>query len=115
MPPRAGTSSDQIYESQNDEQLNDLHGKLRALRGVTTDIYNDAERQNLQLDQTANTFETFTTSFLRTTTNSARTFANSSGVKQYKLTLYIAGAFVGVFLLWKMGIAHWGREPEGPP
>lgn len=32
MPSR--TSSDQVYEQQNDEQLDDLHGKIRALRGV---------------------------------------------------------------------------------
>lgn len=28
------TSSDQVYEQQNDERLDELHGKIRALRGV---------------------------------------------------------------------------------
>lgn len=111
---------------------------------MTTDIYDDAERQNSQLDQTVsslhlsldagafrrvylslqvlipclsqtNTFASFANSFLRTTTNSARTFANSSGVKQYKLTLYIIGGFVLVWLLWKLGAARWTRDGTGAP
>ena len=57
------------YELQNDERLEDLHSKLRTLRGVrfrssskrspthettsqvTTDIYDDVERQNTTLDE----------------------------------------------------------------
>lgn len=60
------------YEAQNDERLDDLHNKLRTLRGVssfdiifrvsgprynhglyqvTTDIYDDVERQNSALDR----------------------------------------------------------------
>lgn len=57
------------YESQNDQRLDELHSKLRTLRGVraqcpsdwlvmltngqvTTDIYEDVERQNFSLDET---------------------------------------------------------------
>jgi hypothetical protein len=60
------------------------------------------------------TFANFTTSFVRTTTNSARTFANTSGLKQYKLTFYIVAGFVGVWVLWKLGASHWGREDVTP-
>ncbi|OJT07684.1 hypothetical protein TRAPUB_1445 [Trametes pubescens] len=38
------------YELQNDQRLDELHSKLRTLRGVTTDIYDDVERQNSALD-----------------------------------------------------------------
>jgi hypothetical protein len=73
----AGTSSarDQVedtYEAQNDQRLDELHSKIRTLRGVslrvqsrlckprsiipfdkvTTDIHDDVERQNLMLDDT---------------------------------------------------------------
>lgn len=58
----------------------------------------------------ANSFGAFGTSFTRTTANSARTFANSSGIKQYKVTIYTVAAIVGVWLLFKLGAAHWGRE-----
>lgn len=112
---------------------------------MTTDIYSDAERQNTQLDDAvrplrqstavslhvkaspltdhaasdplpqANSFTAFGTSFARTTTNSARTFANSSGVKQYKVTLYTVAAIVGLWLIIKIGASHWGRvQPETP-
>lgn len=57
------------YESQNDQRLDDLHSKIRTIRGVrsglsdpnlililfyfkvTTDIHNDVEAQNLLLDE----------------------------------------------------------------
>ena len=59
-------------ETQNDQRLDELHSKIRTLRGVclttrvaafysrqayiqlqvTTDIYEDVERQNLTLDET---------------------------------------------------------------
>jgi hypothetical protein len=60
-----------VYESQNDQRLDELHTKLRTLRGVrndaqsslttisnffppqvTTDIHRDVEAQNLILDET---------------------------------------------------------------
>ena len=63
---------EEVYEGQNDQRLDELHSKIRTLRGVrvhlslwrlaswaywgaeqvTTDIYDDAERQNLVLDDT---------------------------------------------------------------
>lgn len=58
-----------VYESQNDQRLDELHSKIRTLRGVraifisfvcwtkgslkiTTDIHSDVESQNLMLDET---------------------------------------------------------------
>lgn len=50
----ASSSRDRIaedtYESQNDQRLDELHAKIRTIRGVTTDIHNDVEAQNLLLD-----------------------------------------------------------------
>ncbi|KAH9006503.1 hypothetical protein EDB86DRAFT_738912 [Lactarius hatsudake] len=43
-------------KEQNDQRLDELHSKIRTLRGVTTDIHDDVERQNLILDDTTNTF-----------------------------------------------------------
>ncbi|KNZ75975.1 hypothetical protein J132_00724 [Termitomyces sp. J132] len=40
------------YESQNDQRLEQLHSKIRTLRGVTNDIHDDVERQNSMLDET---------------------------------------------------------------
>jgi hypothetical protein len=67
-------SQEDTYEAQNDQRLDELHSKIRTLRGVrhesylnhaieslplataglqvTSDIYDDAERQNLVLDET---------------------------------------------------------------
>lgn len=62
------------YESQNDQRLDELHSKIRTLRGVgrtfkvgfedadhattkiTTDIHDDVEAQNLLLDNTVSHF-----------------------------------------------------------
>jgi len=75
-PPSTMSSSrsrtvEDTYESQNDQRLDELHSKIRTLRGVgrtfkvgfedanhatikiTTDIHDDVEAQNLLLDSTA--------------------------------------------------------------
>lgn len=70
-PTTMSSSRDRVedtYESQNDQRLDELHSKIRTLRGVrsipprqllvsntlqiTTDIHDDVERQNLMLDDT---------------------------------------------------------------
>jgi len=63
-------SASRTYENQNDQQLDELHSKLRTLRSVslllasstalpdapfiqvTIDIHDDTQRQNLDLDNT---------------------------------------------------------------
>lgn len=44
----SGMQNDTL-ERQNDAELNSLHGKIRSLRGVTIDIFNDSEAQNQQV------------------------------------------------------------------
>lgn len=103
------------YESQNDQRLDDLHSKLRSLRGVrslsfpcvpalipeqvTTDIYDDVERQNLLLDDTSNSFS----SFANLLTQSGRHFTRAfGGTKTWRIGLYTIGTLIGLWLLWKI-------------
>ncbi|EAU81229.2 hypothetical protein CC1G_09473 [Coprinopsis cinerea okayama7 len=48
---RQGQRVEDIYEQQNDQRLDELHSKIRTLRGITNDIHDDVESQNLILDQ----------------------------------------------------------------
>lgn len=110
------------YESQNDQRLDELHSKLRSLRGVcpfslgfpctsalipvkvTTDIYDDVERQNLLLDDTSNSFSSFANSLAQSGRHFTRTFG---GTKTWRIGLYTIGALVGLWLLWKIFRMFW--------
>ncbi|KAG8767270.1 hypothetical protein FS842_002208 [Serendipita sp. 407] len=92
------------YESQNDQRLDDLHSKLRTLRGVTTDIHDDVERQNLMLNDTSNSFTTFAGSLSQSTRNFARAFG---GTKTWRIMLYVCGAFICFWLFWKIVGMFW--------
>ncbi|KAK9898138.1 hypothetical protein P389DRAFT_201061 [Cystobasidium minutum MCA 4210] len=84
-------------EQQNDAQLDELHGKLRALHAVTIDIHNDSRSQNSLLDTTSNSFDSFTTSL----TNSAGRLGRSIQDRrsQPKTIAYGVLAVVVVFFL----------------
>ncbi|ORX38847.1 hypothetical protein BD324DRAFT_617538 [Kockovaella imperatae] len=100
------STSDQTLENQNDEELNSLHGKIKALRSVTIDILDDSNRQNDQLDRTGNTFTQFTNSLFSTSRHHSRSMAASSTVRQYRTIAYIVGAVVLLWLvlkLWSFG------------
>ena len=122
MPSPSQQQSDAYtYESQNDQRLDELHSKLRSLRGVrpfqpfccasalisvqvTTDIYDDVERQNLLLDDTSNSFSSFANSL----TQSGRQFTRAfGGTKTWRIGLYTVGALVGLWLLWKIFRMFW--------
>ncbi|KAI5119582.1 hypothetical protein M0805_006467 [Coniferiporia weirii] len=100
--------ADQI-ESQNDQRLDDLHAKIRTLRGVTTDIYQDVERQHLTLDETSNAFTSFGSSLSQSSQRAARAFGLSGGVKQWRNILYCVGIVVGLWLTWR--IVSWWIGP----
>ncbi|KAM0746162.1 hypothetical protein T439DRAFT_360491 [Meredithblackwellia eburnea MCA 4105] len=87
-------------ESQNDQHLNELHSKLQALRGVTTDIYRDSQGQNALLDGTSSAFDSFKTSLSSTSSRFARSVQSGHG--QARLQLGIVLAFVALFLLYKI-------------
>ncbi|KAI3623993.1 hypothetical protein GLX27_002750 [Malassezia furfur] len=86
------------YEQQNDESLNRLFNKVHSLRQVTINIHSDADQQRSLIDDTSSAADRFATS-LRSTANKL-----SSEVVRYsrshRLTTYIVGAFVLLWLLW---------------
>ena len=123
MPSPPQQQSDAYtYESQNDQRLDELHSKLRSLRGVrpfqplpcafcanfsvqvTTDIYDDVERQNLLLDDTSNSFSSFANSLTQSGRHFTRAFG---GTKTWRIGLYTIGALVGLWLLWKIFKMFW--------
>ncbi|GAA5989983.1 hypothetical protein JCM5350_002356 [Sporobolomyces pararoseus] len=97
---KQGESSERDLESQNDQHLDQLHSKIAALRGVTTDIYNDSRGQNSLLDSTGNSFDSFKTSLTNTSTRFARSVQSGKG--NARIQLGIIGGFVMLFVLWKL-------------
>ncbi|EED78404.1 predicted protein [Postia placenta Mad-698-R] len=105
------------YESQNDQRLDELHTKLRTLRGVTTDIYDDVEGQNSALDSAGfpqrDTFASFGTSLAQSSRRAGQAFGiGSGGVKQWRTIAYCAAAFIALWLLWKV---LWWFWPSSSP
>ncbi|KZT07346.1 uncharacterized protein LAESUDRAFT_699286 [Laetiporus sulphureus 93-53] len=105
------TSRDRVedtYEMQNDQRLDELHSKLRSLRGVTTDIYDDVERQNTTLDETRNSFASFGASLVQSSRRASQAFGiGSGGVKQWRTIGYCIAAFVALWILWKVFRWFW--------
>lgn len=105
------------YEAQNDQRLDELHSKIRTLRGVTTDIHADVESQNLLLDESNNAFSSFTTSL----SDSARRANQAFGLgprtpKQYRILVYSIGTIFSLWMLWKvLGWFFFGGSPEPVP
>ncbi|OBZ73702.1 UBX domain-containing protein 1 [Grifola frondosa] len=88
---------EETYESQNDERLDQLHSKLRTLRGVTTDIYDDVEGQNSALDNARDAFSSFGTSLAQSSRRAGQAFGiGPGGVKQWRTIGYCAAAFFGL-------------------
>ncbi|KZW02921.1 hypothetical protein EXIGLDRAFT_637004 [Exidia glandulosa HHB12029] len=103
--------SEHTYEAQNDTRLDDLHSKLRTLRGVTTDIHDDVERQNRTLDDTGDTFDAFGNQLAQTSRNAARAFGlNGQGIRQCRTIGIIVAAMFALWILWH--IASWWIGPS---
>ncbi|EPQ51253.1 hypothetical protein GLOTRDRAFT_118022 [Gloeophyllum trabeum ATCC 11539] len=104
---RASARVEDTYEAQNDQRLDELHSKIRTLRGVTTDIHDDVERQNLMLDDTSNAFSSFGSSLADSGRRAAHAFGlGSGGVKQWRLIFYCLVFLVGLWLTWKI-VWYW--------
>ncbi|KAL5528948.1 hypothetical protein ACEPAG_4922 [Sanghuangporus baumii] len=97
--------ADQL-ETQNDQRLDELTSKIRTLRGVTTDIYEDVERQHLTLDETSNSFTSFGTSLAQSSQRAARAFGLSGGVKTWRNILMCVGVIMGLWIVWRI-VAWW--------
>ncbi|KAJ7699228.1 hypothetical protein B0H17DRAFT_1196320 [Mycena rosella] len=98
------------YEAQNDQRLDELHSKIRTLRGVTTDINDDVERQNLMLDDTGDRFNSFGASLAQTTRRAGQAFGigeGAGGLKTWRVVIFVVGAFISflivrkIFSLWR--------------
>ncbi|EIN13029.1 hypothetical protein PUNSTDRAFT_61715 [Punctularia strigosozonata HHB-11173 SS5] len=98
------------YEAQNDQRLDELHSKIRTLRGVTTDIHADVERQNLMLDDTGNSFTAFSSSLANSSRRAARAFGLEGGVKTYRIIIYCISFLIGFWVAWKILGWWWGSS-----
>ncbi|KAG6332896.1 hypothetical protein ID866_6192 [Astraeus odoratus] len=107
-------TTEETYESQNDQRLDELHSKIRTLRGITTDIYDDAERQNLTLDDTNNAFSSLSSSLSHSSRRAAQAFglSGTGGVRQSRIILYTIGGFLFLWLLWKTRSIWWTSAGE---
>ncbi|KAI0074497.1 Bet1-like protein [Panus rudis PR-1116 ss-1] len=107
-------STEDTYELQNDERLEDLHSKLRTLRGVTTDIYEDVESQNSTLDHTRDTFSSFGSSLADSSRRAANAFGiGKNGVKTWRLMGYCIIAILGMWVTLRILWWWWPASPEG--
>ncbi|EDR09852.1 Bet1-like protein [Laccaria bicolor S238N-H82] len=98
-----------IYESQNDQRLDELHSKIRTLRGITTDIHDDVEAQNLLLDNTNDRFSSFGTALSQTSQRAAQAFGIGTGsLKPWRIAALIVGVFIAFWLTSKVLGWWWG-------
>ncbi|KAI9512007.1 hypothetical protein F5148DRAFT_1166842 [Russula earlei] len=90
-------SQEDTYEAQNDQRLDELHSKIRTLRGVTTDIYDDVERQNLVLNETTNTFSSVA-SGLRSSADRMARAVTPGGVRTLRIVAAVVSFLFGAWL-----------------
>ncbi|KAF6751870.1 Bet1-like protein [Ephemerocybe angulata] len=103
-----------VYEAQNDQRLDELHSKLRTLRGVTNDIHADVESQNLLLDQTNDRFSSFGTSLSQASLRARQAFGIGPGagtLKPWRIAMLIVAVFITLWLGAK--IAGWWWSSPG--
>ncbi|KAG6811330.1 hypothetical protein H0H92_007949 [Tricholoma furcatifolium] len=94
------------YESQNDQRLEELHSKIRTLRGVTNDIHDDVERQNSMLDDTNDRFTAFGNTLTQTSDRAARAFGIGEGhLKTFRVAMLLVVVFITFWLGSKL--YHW--------
>ncbi|KAF8702651.1 hypothetical protein AX14_014359 [Amanita brunnescens Koide BX004] len=95
------------YETQNDQRLDELHSKVRTLRGITSDIYDDTERQNSMLDDTGDNFSSFSATLKQTSRKAAQAFGIGTGsLKPWRIAMLIVGLFITFWLVSKI-LAWW--------
>ncbi|KAF8125400.1 hypothetical protein EV363DRAFT_1350515 [Boletus edulis] len=87
-------SAETTYENQNDQRLDELHSK------ITTDIYDDTERQNLTLDETGNSFSSFSSQLSHSSRRAAQAFG-LAGARQTRIIMYVVVGFLSLWLLWR--------------
>ncbi|TFK66467.1 Bet1-like protein [Pluteus cervinus] len=102
MSSSRGNNVEATYESQNDQRLDELHAKIRTLRGVTTDIHDDVERQNLMLDDSNDRFASFGASLSQTSQRAKRVFTGEGGIRTTRIAMLVVAAFFAFWILSKI-------------
>ncbi|KAF4609497.1 hypothetical protein D9613_012287 [Agrocybe pediades] len=109
MSTSRGRAAEDVYESQNDQRLDELHSKIRTLRGITTDIHSDVEAQNLMLDDTGDRFSAFGNSLMQTSKRAGQVFGIGSGsLKPWRIAMLIVGVFISFWFISKILSWWWG-------
>ncbi|KAL1752217.1 hypothetical protein FB107DRAFT_220406 [Schizophyllum commune] len=103
------------YERQNDERLDSLHSKIRTLRGITTDIHGDVERQNLMLDDTNDRFSSFADSLAASSRRAGQAFGigGQGAIRPWRIAMLVVGVFIALWLSFKIGYWLWGGPAAG--
>lgn len=83
-------------ERQNNSLLEDLAGKVTALRGVTVDIYDNARNQDI-IDSNNEAFSNFGSSLSNSAQRLGRMAAAGNRIAIFKLAGIISGV---VIVLW---------------
>jgi len=105
--------AEDTYESQNDQRLEELHTKIRTLRGITNDIHDDVEGQNSILDETGNRFSTFGNALTSTSDRAGRAFGIKEGnLKTFRVVVAVVLAFLTIWIISK--IWYWWGPGSGP-
>jgi len=115
-PPHTFKMSSEAYERerQNNSRLDELAGKVTALRGVTVDIYENARDHSLIQSNTEH-FTNMGVSIKNSSTRLARMAQSGNKVAILKLAGMISGV---VILLWWIGgwiFSGSGKGGEVPP
>jgi len=98
-------------ERQNNSRLDELAGKVTALRGVTVDIYDNARNHEL-LDSNNDLFTNFSTSIRGSATRLGRSAQSGNKVAILKLAGIISG--VVIVLWWISGWVFSGKAAAVP-
>ncbi|CAI6331845.1 unnamed protein product [Periconia digitata] len=88
-------------ERQNDSRLDELASKVTALRGVTIDIYDNARDQEV-IDQTSETFSSFSTTLKGSATRLTRMAASGNKVAVLKLAGILVAIVVVLYWIWHL-------------
>ncbi|KAJ3525070.1 hypothetical protein NMY22_g10733 [Coprinellus aureogranulatus] len=90
-----------VYEQQNDQRLDELHSKLRTLKGITTDIHADVESQNLMIDSTSDRFASFGGQLSQASLRARQAFGIGPGagtLKPWRIAMLIVALFITFWL-----------------
>ncbi|KAJ7599459.1 hypothetical protein C8J56DRAFT_769899 [Mycena floridula] len=105
--------AEDVYESQNDRRLDELHSKIRTLRGITTDIHDDVERQNLMLDESGNQFTSFGDTLAQTSRRAGQVFGIKGSLKTWRVATFVVLGFLALWLCSK--IFWWWTARSSEP